>query len=98
MRYFAKIHNDHWQAKNKLERAWQEHCRTNECIILESEAQRDAYVYEMLRKATALCDEHPRCAPLKWSNWTTKFDDSVQFLGVSGVCTMAIWKEKQPQP
>lgn len=101
MRYFAKIHTDHWMPKNKLEQAWKEHCKRQDRIILENENQRDAYCNELSSAVTKLNAEHSRCKPLKYSNYTPHFITAteegkyVEFFGVNGVCTMGIWKERE---
>lgn len=97
MRYFAKIHNDHWTAKNNLEKDWKAHCQTQDRIILENPEHRDQYVHHLETALEKLNKKHNRCKPLRWNDYSP-LNDHVRFLGVNYVCTIAIWQEQEVQP
>lgn len=100
MRFFAKIHNNHWVPKNQLQKEFQHYCTGIDRLILESANQVEQYKYEVGKKVAQLNNKYVRCKPLEYKAWKRGLavDNNVEFVGVLEVCIIGIWQEQEVQP
>ncbi len=90
MRYFAKVTDDYWTAKNKLQADVKERFKEQDRKILDDENELKCFLELMIQRVIAANDAHPRCKRLVMHKHT-KQDRVV--LVISNVVTMKIWEE-----
>lgn len=64
MKYFAKITQDYWTLKNKVNEQARKAAKEIDSTLLNSAHDRSVYLLELKKKIDQVNDANPRCKPL----------------------------------
>lgn len=87
-RYFTKVTQDYWSAKNELQKEAKKLMRSFERKIINAN-EKGAYVKSMIDAFDGLNRKHSRCKPLRLDFWTPDKDPKVH---ISGVTELVFYK------